>query len=254
MSGNWIKLHRKLMENPIFRQPELLQLFIYCILRANHKDTEIIHGMTTIKVERGEFVAGRFELAEFLNQNPNTVYKRLKKLENLNFLNTKSNNKFTFIKVVNYEVYQSTENENIPPEATTYEQQSNNKVTTKEQQNNTDKNDKNEKNDKNVSKKEKNNKKEKVEKAYLIFGELENVKLTYEEHQKLKAQLNGRLDHYINKLSTWLESSGNEKKSHYATILNWSLEERRASQSSQAPSQNPSWQVLKDWEKSRSEA
>ena len=103
----WIKLHRKLIENPIFQKEELLQLFIYCLLKANHEPNKIIFNGKEMVVEKGQFITGREVLAKDLNKKPITTYKRLKILENLQILNIKSNNKFSLVTVVNYGLYQS---------------------------------------------------------------------------------------------------------------------------------------------------
>jgi hypothetical protein len=135
----WIKLHRKLIENPIFLKPELLQLFIYCLLKANHEAQKIIFNGQEIEIKIGQFITGRNAMAKDLKQNPITTYKRLKILENLKILNIKSNNKFSVVTVVNYGLYQSEEIKRNTKR--------NNKGTTREQQGNTNKNDKNDKND-----------------------------------------------------------------------------------------------------------
>ena len=136
----WIKLYRKLIENPIFLKPELLQLFIYCLLKANHEAQGIIFNGQEIEIKLGQFITGRNAMAKDLKQNPITTYKRLKILENLQILNIKSNNKFSVVTVVNYGLYQSEEIKRNTKR--------NNKGTTREQQGNTNKNDKNDKNDK----------------------------------------------------------------------------------------------------------
>ena len=136
----WIKLYRKLIENPIFLKPELLQLFIYCLLKANHEAQRIIFNGQEIEIKLGQFITGRNAMAKDLKQNPITTYKRLKILENLQILNIKSNNKFSVVTVVNYGLYQSEEIKRNTKR--------NNKGTTREQQGNTNKNDKNDKNDK----------------------------------------------------------------------------------------------------------
>lgn len=137
----WIKLHRKLMENPIFLNPNLLQIFIYCLLKANHKDNEMIWNDELMTVKTGSFITGRLQMAKDLKQKDSALYKRLQLLTKLGYIELKSNNKFTLLTIVKYKSYQVSEMKE--------EQQSNNKVTTKEQQSNTNNNDKNEKNDKN---------------------------------------------------------------------------------------------------------
>jgi hypothetical protein len=138
----WIKLYRKLIKNPIFLKPELLQLFIYCLLKANHEPQKIIFNGQEMEIKIGQFITGRNVMAKDLKQNPTTTYKRLKVLENLQILNIKSNNKFSVVTVLNWELYQSEEMKR--------NSKRNNKGTTKEQQGNTNKNDKNDKNEKNI--------------------------------------------------------------------------------------------------------
>lgn len=50
------------------------------------------------------------------------------------------------------------------------------------------------------------------------YGEFQNVKLTDEEYEKVVSQ---NLTNMIERLSTYLASSGKRYKSHYATILSW---------------------------------
>ncbi len=142
MTG-WIKFHRKILDNPIFLKPELYQLFTYCLLKANHSETKIIWNGKEETLKKGCFLTGRKVIARDTGQNESSVYKRLQILCKNNMISVKSNNKFSVVKVLNYCIYQGEDSEK--------EQQSNNKVTTKEQQSNTDKNDKNVKNDKNTS-------------------------------------------------------------------------------------------------------
>ena len=61
--------------------------------------------------------------------------------------------------------------------------------------------------------KEKNIKKEK-------YGSLENVALTAEEYEKLKAEYPD-YEERIERLSLYIGSKGDKYKSHYATIKNW---------------------------------
>jgi len=140
MNEGWVKIYRKLLDNPIMQEPELLQLFIYLILRANHADKPFFWNSETITVKRGSVITGRFEIAKTLKQNPNTIYKRMQKLEKLGFCNIKTNSKNSLVTLLKYDYYQGgLFNENV---------NRNNTVTTREQQSNTNKNDKNEKNKK----------------------------------------------------------------------------------------------------------
>lgn len=59
------------------------------------------------------------------------------------------------------------------------------------------------------------------------FGEFENVLLTDEEFQKLVGRFTAQgAAARIERLSTYLASSGKRYKNHYATILNWAQKDR----------------------------
>ena len=51
------------------------------------------------------------------------------------------------------------------------------------------------------------------------FGEFENVLLSADELQKLKSKFGDETENYIERLSSYIASSGKRYKSHYATIL-----------------------------------
>ena len=140
----WAKLHRKIIDNPIFKKPDLYQLFTYCVLKANHSETKIIWNNKEEILEKGCFITGRKIIAEDTGQSESAIFRRLKVLQDLKIISVKSNNKYSVVKVLNYGVYQGEESES--------EQPVNNHRTTSEQPVNTDKNDKNIKNVKNEKK------------------------------------------------------------------------------------------------------
>ena len=37
MTG-WIKLHRKILDSPIFQNEKLFKVFAYCLMKASHKE------------------------------------------------------------------------------------------------------------------------------------------------------------------------------------------------------------------------
>ncbi len=61
------------------------------------------------------------------------------------------------------------------------------------------------------------------------FGEFENVLLSADELQKLKFKFGDETENYIERLSSYIASSGKRYKSHYATILSWSQKDSKNS-------------------------
>jgi len=98
----YIKLHRKILDNGVFADAELLKVFVWCILKAN-TTPNVVFGR---KVDVGEFITGRISASEELHIKPSTIYKRLQKLKLQGYINISSNTKNSLISVVNYKSYQ----------------------------------------------------------------------------------------------------------------------------------------------------
>lgn len=54
-----------------------------------------------------------------------------------------------------------------------------------------------------------------------FYGEYKNVSLTDEEYGKLKDKMQGHREKMIEKLSTYMQSTGRNYKDHYATLIHW---------------------------------
>ena len=138
----------------MLRNHSLFTLWVYCLLKANHKPNTFIWNGEQVTIQRGQFISGRKEIAKELNMNESCTYRNLKKLEKLGNVNIKSNNKFSLITICKYNTYQTPQVQSEQH----FEQQVNNKRTTNEQQVNTNNNDNNDNNEKNeLGSEQKNN-------------------------------------------------------------------------------------------------
>lgn len=109
----WIKLHRKILDNKeLFGKNYDFALFTYFILKADR-----ITGVARV---------GRQDLAKRFRADESTIYKAMKRIERGGLIHIKSNNQFSDVYICKYTEYQTQSNN-----------ESNNKVTTKEQQSNT---------------------------------------------------------------------------------------------------------------------
>lgn len=109
----WIKLHRKLLDNPVIRDDNAYKLFTILLMLVDKKN--------------GKYTTGRFQLSEISRIKPNTVYIALKRLEKKHQMITQeSNNHFTTISIVNWHYYQGNGNT-----------KDNNQITTRQQPDNT---------------------------------------------------------------------------------------------------------------------
>lgn len=188
------------MESIVFDNPDLLKVWIWCLLKATHKEHEQMVGLQVQQLEEGQFIFGRIKAAEQLKMTESKVYRLIKTLEKLGNLNIKSNNKYSIVTIEKWGDYQSKDNDN---EQQT-EQQMNNKRTTNEQQMNTNKNVKNDKNDK----------------KYIIYAEF--VKMTEKEYNTLVEKHGEELTNkMIEVLDNYKGSKGKKYKSDYRAILSW---------------------------------
>ncbi|MDN4609154.1 hypothetical protein [Sporosarcina highlanderae] len=144
MQNGWIKLHRKIQDNGLYADSNMLKLWIHCLLKASHKERNQLIGNQMVELKPGEFVTGRESLAEEFNRgvskakaiSPITLWRWLNNFEKWGMLNIKKTTKYSVVTITNWCEHQQDE------------QQVNNKRTTDEQQVNTNKNVKNDKNDK----------------------------------------------------------------------------------------------------------
>lgn len=139
----WIKLHRKILDNPVVtKDGDYLAVWIYLLLNTTHKEYDVLFKGKRVTLKKGQLLTGRKTISEKLKIDENKVQRILKTLENEHQIEQQSSNKNRLITIVSWDKYQQDEQQN--------EQQVNNKRTTNEQQVNTNKNVKNIKNDKNV--------------------------------------------------------------------------------------------------------
>lgn len=141
----YIKLYRKLLENPIlWKDHDYLALWLYLLLKATHREIQEIFKGEVITLKPGQLITGRQSICEKIKVSESKVQRMLKKFETEHQIEQHTCNQNRLITIVNWELYQ------IPEQLS--EQPVNNECTTNEQPVNTNKNEKNEKNDKNDKK------------------------------------------------------------------------------------------------------
>lgn len=103
----WVSLHRKLIYSNVFRNEKTLKIWIYCLLEATHEPYQQLVGKQLVNLNVGEFVFGRVKASQILNMNESTVWRNMKLLEKMESISIKSNNKFSVIRVINFDDYQN---------------------------------------------------------------------------------------------------------------------------------------------------
>lgn len=88
-NSSYIKLFRKLLNSPIFENEKALKIWIWCLLKATHKEREQLIGRQIVHLEKGQFVFGRKKASEELKMKERTLYDYLKLLEQLSMIRYK---------------------------------------------------------------------------------------------------------------------------------------------------------------------
>ena len=140
--NGWIKLHRKILDNPIVcADSDYFAVWMYLLLNATHKDMPAFFGGKKITLKAGQLITGRKKIAKALRVNESKVYRILSLYKSEHQIEQQVSARNSLITIVNWSEYQNCEQLN--------EQQMNNRRTTDEQQMNTNKNIKNIKNKRN---------------------------------------------------------------------------------------------------------
>ena len=147
MSTGWIKLNRSIQENWLWEEKpfDKKSAWIDLLLMANHKNNKFPLGNEIIEVEQGSFVTSEIKLMNRWGWSKTKLRNFLKLLESEKMITKVVDRKKTTISIVNYKVYQGSEDQ----EKTTEKPQEDQEKTIKKPQEDTNKNDNNEKNEKN---------------------------------------------------------------------------------------------------------
>lgn len=111
MSDGWIKLHRKLLESPVFRDSKLLHTWIMCLLEAAHAEHVTLLGRREVSLQPGEFVTGRQRAGQTTGLTEQEVRSALKTLESMRMIERRSTNKGSVVMVKNWGKYQTSDSE-----------------------------------------------------------------------------------------------------------------------------------------------
>ena len=129
----WVKLHRKILENPvIFKDPDYLAVWIFLLLEATHSEMTMDFGGELIILKPGQLITGRSSISKKTKVQESKVERIIKRLKSEQQIEQLSNSKGRLITILNWGIYQQREQGG--------EQQVNNERTTSEQQVNTNKN------------------------------------------------------------------------------------------------------------------
>ena len=109
----YVKLYRCLLDSRAFQNEGLLKVWIWCLLRANHKEEWFVivtgRGETEVLIEPGQFVFGRKSAARELHMKESSVRNRIEKLERMGNITINKDSHYSIISIMNWGTYQVAE-------------------------------------------------------------------------------------------------------------------------------------------------
>ena len=132
MENGWIKLHRSILRWEWWDDRNVRDLFLYCLLAANHEETRW-HGEV---VPRGSFVTSLSKMAKGAGLTVQQTRTALDNMQLTQEVTSKSTNKYTLVTITNYERYQVSEDDEQQTKQHNLQQTNNKQITNKQQTNN----------------------------------------------------------------------------------------------------------------------
>lgn len=99
----YVKLYKKIEDWKYFRDPYVLQVFIFCLLHCEFVKDEF----GTEKYRSGTFETNKSEMANILGMGRPKLYECLKILKNDGAIDYESKGRNTIIRVLKYDLYQT---------------------------------------------------------------------------------------------------------------------------------------------------
>ncbi len=127
MGDRWIKFYEKIEHSSIYKDSELVHLWIHLLIKATKFPYKVNWGGDEILLKPGELITGRKKLSFDLKIHESKIQRSLKLFEKWHMIEQRTNRQNRIVTILNWDKYQSCE------------QRMNNERTTSEQRVNTNK-------------------------------------------------------------------------------------------------------------------
>lgn len=117
----WISIDRSIQNHWLWKERRKLSKFeawMDILLKANYKDMDIKVGKQYVKVKKGSLLTSELKLCEDWRWSRDTVRKFLNQLQSENMLLVEHTTRYTVLSIVNWGLYQNTQQQSIQQEKT----------------------------------------------------------------------------------------------------------------------------------------
>ena len=106
MHRGYVKLWRKSLDSPVWKNPNLWRFWSWCLLKASHRETAELAGYQCVQLNPGQFLFGRKVASQETGLSERSIRTSLHSLEKLGKLTIEPTNKFSVLTIVKWEDYQ----------------------------------------------------------------------------------------------------------------------------------------------------
>lgn len=106
--NGWIKLHRKMLDNPIImKDADHLAVWTYLLLNATHSEYPVLFKGKRIMLQQGQIITGCVSIGEKLSITESKVRRILNNFESDGQIDRQKSNKNSLITILKWSLYQS---------------------------------------------------------------------------------------------------------------------------------------------------
>jgi len=102
----WVRFYRKSIDSSVWKNPIIWMVWSWCLLKANHEDTNFPFNGNDLEIKSGQFITGRNKAIKELPISAQNWKTAIAYLKSTNRIDIKPTNKFSIIIVLNWEEYQ----------------------------------------------------------------------------------------------------------------------------------------------------
>jgi len=108
----WVKLHRRLLNHPRFKDPNWVAVWVYLLLNATHRPYRVNFDGRLVELQPGQLVTGRLAIADATGAHESKVKRLLKMMKNDQQIDQQAGVKGSIITVRNWQTYQDSDQQN----------------------------------------------------------------------------------------------------------------------------------------------
>ena len=113
MQNGYVKIFRKLLDNPIImKDADHLAVWIYLLLNATHKNIDAVFKGERITLQPGQLITGSKSIGVKLNINYVKVHRIINEFKSEKQIEKQTSNKNSLISILNWYDYQDCEKQN----------------------------------------------------------------------------------------------------------------------------------------------